>query len=230
LVSRSHARFRAFEHAVQRRDSQISCGGTNSNTEAKMIISFRGSDRPHFPRETDQMFRLRANVFAHRLGWDVKVRDGWEIDEFDDLNPLYILSVDKSVVMGCLRLLPTTGPTLLRGPLSFLFDDSVDIRSPLIFECTRLATNPGVQSSSVGGVSRTMLELLAATCQNMMNAGILQVLGVIDERTLPIYRLAGWAPTIVARSRKDPTIIAALWEVRQEVLERLTATIGWKLE
>jgi acyl homoserine lactone synthase len=195
-----------------------------------MIISFHASDRAHFPRETDQMFRLRASVFARRLGWDVKVRDGWEIDEFDDLNPLYILSVDKSVVAGCLRLLPTTGPTLLRGPLYSLFDDSVDIRSPLIFECTRLATDPRIQTTSFEGVSRTVLELLAATCQNMMNAGILQVLGVIDERTLPMYRRAGWAPSILARSRKDPTVIAALWEVSQEVLERLIAPIGWKLQ
>ena len=172
------------------------------------------------------MFRIRAEVFARRLGWDVKVCDGWEIDEFDDLNPLYILSLEKGIVTGCLRLLPTTGPTLLRGPLSFLFDHSVEIRSPLIFECTRLARDPRIQTASINGVSRTMLELLAAMCYSMKNAGILQVLGVIEERTLPVYRLAGWAPSIAARSQVDPNVIACLWEVSQEVLERLIAPIG----
>lgn len=33
---------------------------------------------------------LRARVFADRLGWDVKVVDGLELDAFDILMPTYI--------------------------------------------------------------------------------------------------------------------------------------------
>ena len=36
----------------------------------------------------DKMFRLRAKVFNDRLGWDVKVSNKREKDEFDELNQL----------------------------------------------------------------------------------------------------------------------------------------------
>ena len=32
--------------------------------------------------------------FIERLGWEVVVKDGYERDRFDDLNPLYLVSVD----------------------------------------------------------------------------------------------------------------------------------------
>ncbi|WP_436163668.1 acyl-homoserine-lactone synthase [Mesorhizobium sp. LjRoot246] len=53
------------------------------------------------------MHRLRARVFAGRLKWDVKVRQGREVDEFDRFGPTYVLAVTPiSQVVGCARLLP----------------------------------------------------------------------------------------------------------------------------
>src|SRR4051812_38342699 len=79
-----------------------------------MIRLVQGSRRSLFPQEIDEMHRLRAQVFHERLGWDVEVRDGWEIDRFDALDPLYLLSLDDDGhVRGSLRLLPTTGPNML---------------------------------------------------------------------------------------------------------------------
>ena len=64
-----------------------------------------------YPFLLDGMFRLRKRVFSDRLGWDVKVTDGREIDLFDGLDPAHIISVnDKGDVVGCMRLLQTTGP------------------------------------------------------------------------------------------------------------------------
>jgi N-acyl-L-homoserine lactone synthetase len=64
----------------------------------------------------DAMFRNRASVFSERLGWEVTVKDGRERDVFDDENPLYLISVDPytGAYWGSLRLLPTTGPNMLR--------------------------------------------------------------------------------------------------------------------
>ncbi|WP_420801327.1 acyl-homoserine-lactone synthase [Pinisolibacter aquiterrae] len=42
----------------------------------------------------DQMFRLRARVFAGRLGWDVAVEEGREVDGHDDVGPTYVLAMD----------------------------------------------------------------------------------------------------------------------------------------
>ncbi len=41
---------------------------------------------------------LRAKIFADRLGWNVDVDDGMEIDRFDALHPTYILAVGIPVV------------------------------------------------------------------------------------------------------------------------------------
>ena len=41
-----------------------------------MILAIEGVDRHTYPDLFDQMFRMRAAVFAHRLGWEVTVADG----------------------------------------------------------------------------------------------------------------------------------------------------------
>ena len=45
-----------------------------------------------FPRLADEMFTHRADQFKTRLGWDVSVdANGHERDEYDALNPLYVI-------------------------------------------------------------------------------------------------------------------------------------------
>jgi acyl homoserine lactone synthase len=82
-----------------------------------MIRMLQGRERKQFPREADEMFRLRARQFRDRLGSKVNVQAGWEIDEYDDMNPLYLASLDEpsGTVRGSLRFLPTTGPTMMKG-------------------------------------------------------------------------------------------------------------------
>ena len=59
-----------------------------------MLKLIEGSYASFFPREMDAMFRNRAETFSGRLGWEVIVKDGYERDEFDRANPLYLVSVD----------------------------------------------------------------------------------------------------------------------------------------
>ena len=62
-----------------------------------------------------EMHRLRYRIFKERLGWDVQVSGDMEVDEFDACRPVYLLQRDDDGrVQGCVRLLPTTGPTMLR--------------------------------------------------------------------------------------------------------------------
>jgi N-acyl-L-homoserine lactone synthetase len=81
-----------------------------------MLKLIEGSYASQFPREMDAMFRNRAQIFGERLGWEVVVKDGYERDRFDDLNPLYLVSVDPDTeaYQGSVRLLPTSGPNMLR--------------------------------------------------------------------------------------------------------------------
>ena len=81
-----------------------------------MIVCVNGSERDLHMDLVQEMYRQRARVFKDRMGWDVEVRDGMEIDKFDEENPLYLISVDEGSgrLRGSLRLLPTTGPNMLR--------------------------------------------------------------------------------------------------------------------
>ena len=105
-----------------------------------MLKFIEGSRASLFPREMDAMFRNRALTFSERLGWDVTVRDGYERDEFDDANPLYLVSVDPSTneYWGSLRLLPTTGPNMLRDVFPCLLDEGEYIESATIWESSRI--------------------------------------------------------------------------------------------
>ena len=75
-----------------------------------MIRVIEASYAGSIPNEMDAMFRSRAETFGERLGWDVIVKNGRERDRFDDLDPLYLVSVDpdSGEYWGSLRLLPTT--------------------------------------------------------------------------------------------------------------------------
>ncbi len=61
------------------------------------------------------MHKLRAKVFKGRMGWDVPVISGMEIDGYDAIDPMYMLMrAPEGVLCGCWRLLPTEGPYMLK--------------------------------------------------------------------------------------------------------------------
>jgi N-acyl-L-homoserine lactone synthetase len=80
-----------------------------------MITVIEPHNAAEFPKLMEEMFKLRARVFRDRLGWNVQVADGKERDKYDDEAPVYVIYADDEAreVKGCLRLLPTTGPTVL---------------------------------------------------------------------------------------------------------------------
>jgi acyl homoserine lactone synthase len=68
------------------------------------------------------MHRLRRRVFQDRLEWEVSVSDGLEVDQYDALSPTYLLGIDRQDVVGCVRLLPTTGRNMLADTFPILLD------------------------------------------------------------------------------------------------------------
>lgn len=72
-----------------------------------------------------EMHRLRYRVFKQRLDWDVQVSGDMEVDEFDVLRPVHLLhrSTDGQI-QGCVRLLPSMGPTMLRDTFPILLGGS----------------------------------------------------------------------------------------------------------
>lgn len=87
----------------------------------------------------DGMHRLRADVFHRRLGWEVRVHAGREIDAFDRLDPYYLVAHEGPVALGCARLLPTTGPNMLRDVFPRLIGAGTMPCSPSVWEVSRFA-------------------------------------------------------------------------------------------
>jgi len=101
----------------------------------------------------DSMFRLRSAVFSDRLGWDVENVSGREIDRYDDFDPTYMIVRDRvapNLALGSWRLLPTTGPYMLRDVFPELLDGADPPNDPRVWEISRYAiaamghaTSPG---------------------------------------------------------------------------------------
>ena len=116
-----------------------------------MIICINGTDRDQYKDLVQEMYRQRARVFNDRMKWDVVVRDGMEYDEFDEQNPLYLISVDdvSGALRGSLRLLPTTGPNMLRDIFPQLLPADQIIESPTIWESSRFSMDVEAMASIV---------------------------------------------------------------------------------
>jgi acyl homoserine lactone synthase len=138
----------------------------------------------------DEMFRLRARVFGHRLKWNVEIVDGMERDRFDDENPVYVIHTDEHQrVLGSLRILPTTGPTVLSEAFSDSLPDAANLSSPHIWECTRFCVDDGIVDRD--RVTRTSGALIAALGEIGLSAGIQSYVGNFDAAMMRVYRRVG---------------------------------------
>lgn len=106
---------------------------------AEIVVTYQGDGQLNF-RTLASMYRLRHAVFHDRLGWDVNSDNGMEYDEFDDLKPVYIVvRANPGTVQGCWRLLPTTGPYMLKDVFPQLLDGTAAPRAPDVWELSRFA-------------------------------------------------------------------------------------------
>jgi acyl homoserine lactone synthase len=119
------------------------------------------------PNLLKQMHRLRAAVFSARLEWDVSVSEAGERDEYDDLDPTYILAVaDDQKVVGCAGLLPALGPTMLEQTFPQLLATGSPNASARVVESSRFC----VDTPLPAGRGESQLHLATLT----MFAGIIK--------------------------------------------------------
>ncbi|MEM6625109.1 MAG: acyl-homoserine-lactone synthase [Pseudomonadota bacterium] len=102
-----------------------------------------GNRRCYAPLIED-MYRMRYDVVVKKWGWRVPgATPGRDKDQFDTDETVYILHLDEGrrKVLGCCRLNPTTGPTML----SDLFEDACDLqavpRDRTIWEASRFVVS-----------------------------------------------------------------------------------------
>jgi N-acyl-L-homoserine lactone synthetase len=189
------------------------------------------SDRlGEFMRELMGMHRLRYHVFKQRLNWDVTVSGDMEIDEYDALNPTYLLHCNaEGRVDGCARLLPTTGPNMLRNSFPALLGASPLPESVAIWEASRLCIDvePDLSRTRAGS-SLATLELFAALIEFGLSRGLSEIVAVTDHRMERILRRVGvpWRRIHQPLRIGNAMAVAGFTEVSVQLLERLCAMGG----
>lgn len=174
-----------------------------------------------YPVLADSMFRDRAAQFKERLDWEVTVNEnGWEVDQYDQLNPLYTIWEDsKGRHGGSVRIMPTVGRIMTNEHFLDL-TGGVQIRSPLIWECTRFCLAP---NAPVGVAAA----LLAAGVELGLRFGLEQALGVIYAKTVPLYRRIGSQPDIIgSRGEGRERISVGLWPISEEARAEISKRSG----
>lgn len=174
------------------------------------------------PMLAASMFRDRAAQFHERLGWASVTLDdqGLEFDQYDDLNPLYvIMEGEDGTHLGSGRLMPTTERCMINEHFTEL-TDGVPIRSPIIWETTRFCVSPRIKDRRLA--LRVPSALLWAGCELAARSGVEFYAGVFAAPMLRVYKAAGWSPEVLGRRwTPEGEICAGLWEVTPEARERL---------
>jgi acyl homoserine lactone synthase len=153
------------------------------------------SDRyGEFAEDLAEMYRLRYRVFKQRLDWDVEVSGDMEIDAFDALHPAYLLQrAGDGRVQGCVRLLPTTGPTMLRETFAPLLAGQPAPSDPAVWESSRFALDVTREMpDAAGGIARATYELFAGMIEFGLFRGLTDIVTVTDLRMERILRRAAW--------------------------------------
>ena len=187
-----------------------------------MIVVVEQYNAHKYSKLIDEMFRLRARIFHDRLRWDVRVTDGKEIDKYDNERPVYIIYTDNQAreVKGSLRLLPTTGPTLLADVFADTLPDAVHLSAPTIWECTRFCLSDAILDR--GRRHEILLAsafLFEASLDLAMRAGIESIIGNFDARVLRLLKALGCEVEILgSTSRYGRPIYLGLYPISEPIV------------
>jgi len=185
--------------------------------EKNMIHFLRGTDLFLQPKLAASMFKDRNKQFVERLAWQLQVdQNGFERDEYDDLNPVYVIIENEDGLHDAsLRLMPTTGRTMINE----YFLDALGgraVRRRNTWECTRFCISPAADRSLA-------IELLAATGRLMSELQITRLVAVYDRQMKIQYRRSNISPTQLGWViRPEGSIYAGQWSFSKEKMNDLS--------
>jgi acyl homoserine lactone synthase len=194
-----------------------------------MIIVVDALNKDRFGDLLDQMFQLRARVFGDRLGWEVTITNGREIDQFDHLDPAYVIGLDDDGnVVSCVRALQTTGPHMLSDVFQVLLDGEPPLRSATLWESTRFCvdTQRLAGDGTMKAVSWATCELMIGSLEYARRSGISDIITVIDPVVNRVLKRSDNAPYDYVGSTKQMgkvPAMAALLDCTEERINRVRA-------
>ncbi|BCM17764.1 acyl-homoserine-lactone synthase [Mesorhizobium sp. J8] len=191
-----------------------------------------------FASELKEMHGLRYRVFKERLDWEVDSKDQMEADAFDGYMPVYLLLKGSDWrTCGCVRLLPSTGPTMLRDTFPVLLGADIVPSTPDIWESSRFALDlPSSAPKAAGGLAQATYELFAGMIEFGLANDLTRIVTVTDTRMERILRLATWPLSRIGQPRPvgNTQAVAGFLEISQSSLlrirdrGRLSGPVLWK--
>lgn len=157
-----------------------------------MALHIRIAPRRDFKsRDLWEMHTLRAKVFKDRLGWEVPIMSGMEIDGYDALEPLYMMMNEPGggPLRGCWRLLPTVGPYMLKDSFAQLLHGQDAPEDARIWELSRFAIE--TEGDASFGFSEMTLASIGEIISHGYHAGIDQYVTVTTTAIERMLRRAG---------------------------------------
>lgn len=154
-----------------------------------------GPRREFQSKDLWEMHRLRARVFKGRMGWEVPILAGMEIDGYDALDPHYmVIRGPEERVGGCWRLLPTEGPYMLKDTFPELLHGQCAPEDKHIWELSRFAIETqGPQGFGFAGLAlEAMKHVVAFGDQHSIQA-------YVTVTTTAIERLLRRAGIVITR-------------------------------
>lgn len=128
-----------------------------------------------------KMHRLRHRVFREKLRWNVSGENGEEIDEYDALNPHYMVALEDGEATACWRLLPTDGPYMLRNTFGELLRGEILPTAKDVWELSRFAVlSPAQRYNGQIHLSSVAFEMFAKLIQFADEHGISRYVTVVS--------------------------------------------------
>lgn len=193
-----------------------------------MIYVVDRRNRDAYGPQLEEMFRIRHRIYVDGRKWTALARaDGREIDAYDGGNAVYLLGLDDAGrVTGGLRLVPTTGPHLMRDVFAHAVIWGPLPGNPRVYEFTRyfLTEEPDAKANR----RRESGKLLSAMFEYGLAARLTQFSLVCDTFFMPTMLELGWKvrPLGIPVTYDEGTCIAVTFEITEAVLLSTRAARG----
>lgn len=149
------------------------------------------------------LYGLRKEVFADRLDWRVVVREGREIDEYDNAAATYLVGMYGQRPLASLRLINTLNPYMAEGPFRSFFSRALP-KDRLIAESSRFFVDK--TRSQTFGLSRVPVTemLLLAMHTHAARQGLVSIITVVSQAMSRIVSRAGWHYEVLDAGEASP--------------------------
>ncbi len=170
------------------------------------------------------VYALRHKIFCAQKGWVPTNESKQDVDIYDRMNPVHFVHLDDAgEVDGCCRIVPTTGPNMLRDIFPELMGVQPIPCAKAIWEISRFAVDTERLDDSYTMISDVTSELLITLFTYALEKNMSRIVAVTDTAFERVLRRAGLYTTRYAPPRKysNCEAVAGYAVVSEETIRQL---------